>query len=152
MNTRKQVMIMSALLMLMLVTVGIYGAWYPSRETDAEAHFEEATAERGSILFARNCRLCHGDVGEGGALGARLPAAPALDRPNLQGFVDAKAVLSAAVDASAMAVRVSSNTLIKTGGTIMIDEERMLVGNISGNEVQVKRAQGHTTAAPHAAD
>ena len=38
---------MSALLMLMLIAIGIYGAWYPSRETDAEAHFEELTAERG---------------------------------------------------------------------------------------------------------
>src|SRR5688572_16098886 len=127
MNTRKQVMIMSALLLLMLVTVGIYGAWYPHRETDAEEHFEEATAERGAILFARNCRLCHGDVGEGGALGARLAAAPALDRPQLQGFVEAKATVTSAVNATATTVPVSSNTLIKTGGTIMIDEERMLV-------------------------
>ena len=104
MNTRKQVLIMSALLMLMLITVGVYGAWYPSRETDAEAHFEEATAERGAILFARNCRLCHGDIGEGGSLGARLAAAPALDRPDLQGFSDSKATVTAAVNASATTI------------------------------------------------
>ena len=89
MNTRKQVLIMSALLMVMLMVVGVYAAWYPSRETDAEAHFEEQTAERGAILFARNCRLCHGDVGEGGP--RRPPAAaPALDRPDLQGFAEAR--------------------------------------------------------------
>src|SRR5688572_23115898 len=107
MNTRKQVLIMSALLMLMLITVGIYGAWYPHRETDAAAHFEEATAERGSILFARNCRLCHGDVGEGGSLSARLAAAPALDRPDLQGFADSKGLLQANVNASDTSLRIN---------------------------------------------
>jgi mono/diheme cytochrome c family protein len=86
MNTRKQVLLMTSLLLMMLIVIGVYAAWYPSRATDAEEHFDEATAERGSILFARNCRLCHGNVAEGGALGARLPSAPALDRPDLQGF------------------------------------------------------------------
>jgi mono/diheme cytochrome c family protein len=67
MNTRKQVLVMTALLLFMLVAIAIYGAWYPNRAEDAEGHFEEATAERGALLFARNCRLCHGDVGEGGS-------------------------------------------------------------------------------------
>lgn len=143
---------MSALLMLMLITVGVYGAWYPSRETDAEAHFEEATAERGAILFARNCRLCHGDVGEGGSLGARLAAAPALDRPDLQGFADSKATVTAAVNASATTIPVSAASAFKGGSRIMIDEEEMEVVGTNDNNLTVKRATGHAPAAAHAAD
>lgn len=152
MNTRKQVLIMSALLMLMLVTVGIYGAWYPSRETGAEEYFEEATAERGAILFARNCRLCHGDVGEGGNLGARLTAAPALDRPDLQGFADSKATVTAAVNASTTTIPVSLGTAFKGGSRIMIDDEEMEVAGTNGNNLTVKRAIGHAPASAHSAE
>src|SRR5688500_9615058 len=105
MNTRKQVLIMSALLMMMLLITAVYAAWYPSRAEQSVEHFDELTAERGSILFALNCRLCHGDVGEGGVLGARLPQAPALDRPDLRGFTDLAATLTA--DASARATEIS---------------------------------------------
>jgi mono/diheme cytochrome c family protein len=154
---------MSALLMLMLVAIGIYGAWYPSRETDAEAHFEELTAERGSILFARNCRLCHGDVGEGGSLGARLAAAPALDRPDLMGFADATVkgtggaadqtvVLSENVTAAATQVKITpAGSAIKGGSIILVDDERMEVTGVDGVNLTVKRGQGHTTAAAHSA-
>ena len=101
MNTRKQVLIMTALLLMMLMVLAVYAAWYPYRAEDAQVYFDEATAERGAIVFARNCRLCHGDVGEGGALGARLPAAPALHRADLMGFVDSEGVLVSDIDASA---------------------------------------------------
>src|SRR5688572_13566849 len=107
MNTRKQVLLMSALLLVALIIVGIYGAWYPYREVDAGEHFEELTNERGATLFAQNCRLCHGNLAEGGALGARLPAAPALNRPDLQGFVDSGGTLAANVNPSTTTIRVS---------------------------------------------
>jgi hypothetical protein len=152
MNTRKQVLIMSALLLVMLIAIGIYAAWYPGRATDAEAHFQEQTSERGSILFARNCRLCHGDVGEGGALGARLPAAPALSRPDLQGFADSKATLAAAVDTSTNEIRVSDGSKFKGGQTILIDEERMDIKSIDNNTLKVERAVPHTSPARHAAN
>lgn len=152
MNTRKQVLIMSALLMLMLITIGIYGAWYPSRETDAEAYFEEATAERGSILFARNCRLCHGDIGQGGAAGARLPSAPALDRSVLQGFDDSNTTTTANITARGTTLSVSNGAAFKAGSLIIVDEERMKVTAVSGNDLTVQRAQGHTEAEPHFSD
>src|SRR5688572_16909383 len=125
MNTRKQVLLMSVLLGVMLIITGMYAAWYPSRAEDAAEHFDEATAERGSILFARNCRLCHGDVAEGGALGARLPAAPALDCPDLQGFNETTATLSSAINRSTTELRVASATALKAGQIILIGEERM---------------------------
>jgi mono/diheme cytochrome c family protein/plastocyanin len=163
MNTRKQVLIMSALLMSMLIIIGIYGAWYPSRETDAEEHFEEATAERGAILFARNCRLCHGDVGEGGSLGSRLPAAPALDRPDLQGFTevsiegtpptpDTPVVVTDAITAGATDIKITPGSSVKAGSLIMIDDERMEVSAVDGGTLTVKRAAGNTTAAAHNKD
>ncbi len=163
MNTRKQVLIMSVLLMLTLIIVGIYGAWYPSRESDAEEEFAKRTSERAAILFARNCRLCHGDVGEGGSLGARLAAAPALDRPDLQGFADIKASLGAEVDELATVLRVKSVTAFKADEVLLIEEERMRVkrvntsdtdgsGRLVSSELTVGRAFGHSRAAAHAAD
>src|SRR5688572_23603991 len=152
MNTRKQVLIMSALLLVMLVVTAGYAAWYPSRADDAAAHFEEASAERASITFARQCRLCHGDVGQGGALGGRLAAAPALNRPDLQGFIDTDAVLEQEMNTRAVTVEVDNVENITVGQVILIDEERMEVTDIDGTTLTVKRAVEHTEAAGHFAD
>jgi plastocyanin len=149
MNTRKQVLIMSGLLLVMLVVIAIYGAWYPSRATNSEASFEDATAERGAILFARNCRLCHGDQAEGGALGGRLPAAPALNRPDLQGFDDSGATISAELGLTTTNVDVDDASKFKVDDVILIDEERMHVKAIDGNTLTVERAVEHTEAAGH---
>lgn len=149
MNTRKQVLLMSALLLVALVVVGIYGAWYPYREVDAREHFAEQTAERGSILFARNCRLCHGDVGEGGALGARLPSAPALHRADLQGFTDLNVTLTGDVTIAADTLRVSSAAKFLGGQTVLVNEERMEVESVDGNNLHVKRGVERTDASAH---
>ena len=149
MNTRKQVLIMSALLMMMLVVVAIYAAWYPSRADTAASVFEEHVAERGSILFARNCRLCHGDLGEGGSLGGRLAAAPPLNRPDLQGFVNSGVELGSEVNLTATSFEVSEPEAIEAGDIILIDEERMEVVAVDGTTVEVRRAVQHTDAAGH---
>src|SRR5687767_5845486 len=122
MNTRKQVLVMTGLLMMMLVITGVYAAWYPSRAEDSAAHFEEARVERGALIFARNCRTCHGDVAEGGAAGGRLAAAPALNRPDLQGFKDSTATITANVTAAATTLTLSAagTPAIKGGDTILI--------------------------------
>src|SRR3954468_685755 len=125
MNTRKQVLIMTGLLLIMLMVLGVYAAWYPSRANDAKVHFDEATAERAALVFARNCRLCHGDVGEGGALGARLPAAPALHRADLMGFVDSGGTLADDIDGSATSFNVSDTSKLKGGQTIIVGDEWM---------------------------
>jgi len=152
MNTRKQVLIMTALLLMMLITIAAYAAWYPSRAKDSEAHFEDATSERGAILFARNCRLCHGDVGEGGALGARLPAAPALATPRLQGFVATKATLTDGANTTATTLKLNANDGLKGGDVILIDTERMQVSAVNDNELTVARGVEHTDAAQHFAN
>ena len=149
MNTRKQVLLMSALLLVALVVVGVYGAWYPYREVAARDRFEEQSSERGAILFARNCRLCHGNVGEGGALGARLPSAPALDRPDLQGFSDISVTLASNVNTSTDTIPVNSAARFQGGQTILIDEERMEIEGVDGNNLRVKRAVERTDAAAH---
>ena len=152
MNTRKQVLIMSALLMMMLIVVAIYAAWFPSRATDAEEQFTEATEGRGAILFAQNCRLCHGDVAQGGALGARLPAAPPLNRPDLQGFDDSTGTLVAEITPAATTLQISDASKLKAGGTILIDEERMNLKAIDGTNLTVERGVDHTNAAGHFKD
>jgi plastocyanin len=149
MNTRKQVLVMTALLLVMLVAIAIYGAWYPNRAEDAESHFEEATAERGAILFARNCRLCHGDVGEGGSLGGRLAAAPPLNRSDLKGFTDSGATLSGQLNTRNVTFEVSDAAKFAGGQTIIIDEERMKVRGVDGQTLTVQRGTGHTAPAAH---
>lgn len=149
MNTRKQVLIMSALLLIMLMVLAIYAAWYPYRAEDAQVYFDEATAERAAIVFARNCRLCHGDVGEGGSLGARLPAAPALHRADLMGFVDSGGTLSKDIDAATTTVEVTDAAKLKGGMTIIIGDEWMEIKAINNKTLTVKRAGGYTKAEPH---
>ncbi len=152
MNTRKQVLVMSALLMMTLVIVGIYAAWYPSRAENATDEFEHRTAERGSILFARNCRLCHGDVAEGGVLGGRLAAAPALDRPDLRGFISSQAALRASVNASVDTLSVTDGAKLSGGQRIMVDREEMRVLSVQGNAVTVERGRHDTRRASHQAE
>jgi plastocyanin len=149
MNTRKQVLIMSGLLLVMLIVIGVYAAWYPSRADSSEESFVEATEERGAILFSRNCRLCHGDVAEGGALGGRLAAAPALHRPDLQGFDDSKGKLTAEVTLTATSIQMDDPSGIKPQDMILVDEERMKVTSIDGQNLEVERAQENTKAAGH---
>ena len=140
---------MSGLLLVMLLILGVYAAWYPYRAEDAAKHFDEATAERASIVFARNCRQCHGDVGEGGGLAGRLANAPPLHRPDLMGFVDSTATLTSNLDASATSFTVSDAAKLKGGQTILIEDEWMDVTGVDGKTVNVKRPSGYTKSAPH---
>lgn len=89
MNTAKQINIMVALVFIAVITAGAYTMWDPTRASDAQAEQTAKTVDRGAYLFAQNCRVCHGDSGEGGLKSNRLTAAPALNRPDLQGKTDA---------------------------------------------------------------
>lgn len=86
MNTSKQINIIVALIFVSLIATGAYWIWDPDRADDAEARQLATSVERGAFLFSQNCRVCHGDAGEGGAASNRLRAAPALNRPDLQGI------------------------------------------------------------------
>lgn len=72
MNTQKQVIIMVALVFL---TVGACAGYtvieLPYRtQLQADWHLEQSI-ERGALLYANNCRTCHGNAGEG-FVGPRL--------------------------------------------------------------------------------
>ena len=86
MDTGKQINAMVVVLLLTVIAVGVYALFDPFRADKAEDDQLAMSAERGANTFALNCRLCHGDRGQGGANGGRLPAAPALDRADLQGI------------------------------------------------------------------
>lgn len=88
MNTGKQINAMVVVLFLTLVAIGAYTIFDPFRSDDAVDEQTEIAADRGANTFALNCRLCHGDRGQGGINGGRLPSAAVLDRPGLRGIED----------------------------------------------------------------
>jgi plastocyanin/mono/diheme cytochrome c family protein len=65
MNTSKQINAMIVLMSLLLVGIGAYTIWDPFRAEDEEEHTKELITERAAHTFARNCRVCHGNEGEG---------------------------------------------------------------------------------------
>src|ERR1700694_5886172 len=86
MNTGKQINAMVAVLFLVLIAMGAYTIWDPFRSADAAGKQVEKTADFGAQTFERNCRVCHGDTGQGGQAGGRLPGALPLNRDDLQGI------------------------------------------------------------------
>ncbi|OGO51228.1 MAG: hypothetical protein A2148_10130 [Chloroflexi bacterium RBG_16_68_14] len=108
MNTGKQINAMVVVLFLTLITLGAYTIWDPLRSDTAEEEQVEMAVERGATTFALNCRLCHGDRGEGGVDGGRLPAALPLNVDRLQGIQDG-AFSQPAYDA---AFKLVSNTIM----------------------------------------
>ncbi len=76
MNTQKQIVLMVALLFLFVGGCAAYTAIeLPVRVPDQQQWTEDQSLERGALLFANNCRTCHGNTGEGG-VGPQLRADP----------------------------------------------------------------------------
>ena len=101
MNTSKQINLMILLVFGAVILTGAYWLLDPDRASSARNRQLQSTVDRGAWLYAQNCRVCHGNVGEGGAATNRLRAAPPLNRPDLQGRVDGAvdpAALSQAYD------------------------------------------------------
>lgn len=86
MNTGKQINAMVVVLFVTLFVIGVYTIWDPFRSVDAEDAQLEKSADFGAQLFERNCRLCHGDRGEGPPTAGRLDAALPLNTDELQGI------------------------------------------------------------------
>jgi plastocyanin/mono/diheme cytochrome c family protein len=86
MNTSKQINAMIVMLSILLVLVGVYTIWDPFRAEDEDARTKEAIAERAAHNYARNCRVCHGNAGEG-RIGPAL-APEARTRSGLTDFSD----------------------------------------------------------------
>lgn len=64
-NTEKQILAMVALLVLAVTALGAY-VWFDNgRRTEAASEVFERDSERGAHIFARNCRVCHGNDGGG---------------------------------------------------------------------------------------
>jgi mono/diheme cytochrome c family protein len=88
MNTRKQINVIIVLIFVSLIALGVYTIWDPLRAEEAEETQLEKSARLGAFVYAQYCRICHGDVGEGGALAGRVPEALPHDRPDLQGRME----------------------------------------------------------------
>jgi plastocyanin/mono/diheme cytochrome c family protein len=91
MNTSKQINAMIVLLSLLLVLVGAYTIWDPFRAEAEDERTKEAIAERAAHTYARNCRSCHGNAGEGRigpALAPEIRQAQAATNPEILNFAD----------------------------------------------------------------
>ncbi len=67
MNTQKQVFLIVALFFLFIASCAAYSAIdLPVRAGRQEVFFQSESVERGALLFANNCRTCHGIQGQGG--------------------------------------------------------------------------------------
>jgi len=65
-NTQKQIVLIVALLFIFTGGCAAYTAIeLPVRAPDQQKWTEEQSLERGALLFANNCRTCHGNKGEG---------------------------------------------------------------------------------------
>lgn len=64
-NTEKQILIMVVLLVMGVVSFGAYTWFDNGRRAEARDNLVIEHSERGAFLFARNCRVCHGNAGEG---------------------------------------------------------------------------------------
>ncbi len=77
MNTQKQITLLVALVFVLLGGCAAYTVYDQPREEKSLTSQQGLVAERGARLFARYCRQCHGNAGEG-----RI--GPALSRAELQ--------------------------------------------------------------------
>ena len=133
MNTGKQINAMVVVLFLLLISLGAYSVWEPFRADTKEDKQNDLTLERAGNTFALNCRLCHGDRGEGGQNGGRLPAAPALDSPRLQGISDG---VFTQAEYEADFKLVSNTIMCGRVGTVMPTWGRSQGGTLSDEQIR----------------
>ncbi len=133
MDTGKQINAMVVVLLLTVISVGFYALFDPFRADTAEEDQLAMSAYRAGTTFALNCRLCHGDRGEGGVMGGRLPAAPMLDRPDLQG-IERGAFSVAAFDEDFN--QVFNTITCGRGGTFMPTWGRIHGGTLSEEQIR----------------
>ncbi|MCH7488021.1 MAG: hypothetical protein IIB23_00145 [Chloroflexi bacterium] len=133
MNTGKQVNAMVVVLLLTVIMIGVYTLFDPFRADTAEDDQLEMSAVRAATTFALNCRLCHGDRGEGGANGGRLPAAPALDRVGLRGIE--KGLFSAAAFDEAFTL-ITNTVACGRAGTFMPTWGRSQGGTLTDEQIR----------------
>lgn len=78
MNTQKQIFLMIVLSFMLVGACAGYAAFdLPIRAKVQEEYQFEESVRRGALLYANNCRTCHGNAGEGFV-------GPALNRPELR--------------------------------------------------------------------
>ncbi|MCH7697486.1 MAG: hypothetical protein IH865_00920 [Chloroflexi bacterium] len=144
MDTGKQINAMVVVLLLTVISVGAYALFDPFRADTAEDDQLAMSAYRAGTTFALNCRLCHGDRGEGGVMGGRLPAAPVLDRPELQGIDKGVFNVAAFNEQFNMVTNVitcgRAGTFMPTwgrvhGGTLSEEQVRQLAVLITGGDL-----------------
>ena len=80
-NTQKQIFAMIVLMFLGVAGLGAYVWFDDGRRVEAQDKALIEDAVRGADLFARNCRICHGNNGLGSTGNPQL-IGPALNKPS----------------------------------------------------------------------
>ena len=122
MNTSKQITVMVVLVFIAVLATGAYTLWDPSRATDARATQLQKTVDRGAFTFSQNCRVCHGDAGEGGAASNRLAQAPPLNRPDLQGVKNGAVDEKRVIERTYGPMQALQRSRTTQGGAVLSDE------------------------------
>ncbi|HET7737196.1 MAG TPA: LysM peptidoglycan-binding domain-containing protein [Tepidiformaceae bacterium] len=65
MNTQKQIFLIVVLFFVMTGGCAAYAFIEPVRSERQAGFFDAESARRGALLYANNCRTCHGNVGDG---------------------------------------------------------------------------------------
>ncbi len=67
MNTQKQTFLIVVMFFMFVGSCAAYAAIdLPVRADDQAKYQHDGSVERGALLFANNCRTCHGNIGQGG--------------------------------------------------------------------------------------
>lgn len=66
MNTQKQIFLIVVLFFVLTGGCAAYAFIEPVRSERQSDFFDKESIRRGALLFANNCRSCHGNTGEGG--------------------------------------------------------------------------------------
>ncbi|HLZ71664.1 MAG TPA: cupredoxin domain-containing protein [Dehalococcoidia bacterium] len=127
MNTQKQITLMVALVLLMLGGCAAYTVYDQPRENASAAAQQSTLAERGARIFARYCRQCHGNAGEG-RIGPQL-SRDELRNPNT--LVETQQWVTDTITCGRIG-KVMPPWAIREGGSLTDEQIRDLVSLITG--------------------
>lgn len=85
-NTQKQILAMVLLMFLGVAGLGAYIWFDDGRRAEAQDQLLIEDAQRGAEIFAKNCRICHGNDGTGRVGDPSLIGAPLNDPANTIAF------------------------------------------------------------------
>ncbi len=129
MNTSKQINAMIILMAMLLVGIGFYTIYDPFRQETEMERTREEIAKRAGHTYARNCRVCHGDNGEGRigpALNPEFRNAPLINYTDPNKSAENAILVRNTLECGRVGTRMPS-WAIEQGGALNDEQIRQLV-------------------------